>query len=106
MTDAQNPRSANGIASAQEVVPMQTPWTPGPWSWEPDLAPLKVLAGRTDVVCEFAKVPPAANARLIEAAPELAEALDDLALVFRSTFGDEPELVRARALLSRIRGEA
>jgi len=61
------------------------PWTPGPW----------VVNG---------EIPNAADARLLAAAPEMAEALER-ALVW---LGPEPHWLAddIRTLLSRIRGDA
>ena len=100
-----------------------TPWTPGPWETEWDdfgdgeglqktigapSDPLIAIVGFgigsvervEDFPAEFA-----ANARLIAAAPEMAELLDELAV--ETWDHDMRDLTdKARAMLARIRGEA
>lgn len=81
-----------------------TPWTPGPWGWaasrgvnDPDYP--RVVPGEA---ASF-KVGTDADARLIAAAPEMAELLERaLRTMLRS---DEPWVTDSRALLARIKGE-
>jgi hypothetical protein len=89
------------------------PWTPGPWlyqgfteagdtsGWYVVVAPHRVISveGRDEEEAD-------ANARLIAAAPEMAEALEQVVDYFAAD--TEPHWLgeTARALLSRIRGDA
>ena len=91
------------------------PWTPGPWdilvdtaTSEQEIVHVKQddLSDFYDTVCDVGRADvtvDVANARLIAAAPEMAELLDAL-------LGDMPlgpdYIAHVRALLSRIRGEA
>ena len=89
-----------------------TPWTPGPWKvgpYDPESGAyhLHPYLVQSRLEMTEAYVPDSGNARLIAAAPEMAELL--------SSFADTPASEgpaaygmgsRAEALLSRIRGEA
>lgn len=109
------------------------PWTPGPWksrdrngkfldagAWSLEceysgsLHYVPVKAGKTFVAMVMAMGMPedsdvSANARLIAAAPEMAEALELLSAAFMShtKWNGEPpvEVVNARAILARIKGD-
>lgn len=116
-----------------------TPWTPGPWRAESDgIRPvIRALPQNYEIATIHRWAPPNddsynANARLIAAAPEMAEALECLAAMAAhfptvKTYGTRPrsgaiysvsdmhlgeaaitveDLHRAAALLSRIRGDA
>jgi hypothetical protein len=99
---------------------MTNPWTPGPWyagssngygetpGWEIEdekytialaIADIDILARRAE-----------ANARLIAAAPEMAEVLERLVVMLdrqeRPGGLSDTRVVEARALLARIRGDA
>lgn len=95
-----------------------TPWTPGPWTWGPardlreDESPTAIgmrVDGDGYVIADVTRQPPyeqeLANARLIAAAPEMAELLDEMRVLLEME-GESYTTERARALLSRIRGEA
>lgn len=95
----------------------KTPWTPGPWvvTDEPGYGRVEgtQVAGSDGYIVALAigdveELPHEANARLIAAAPEMAEVLASIvkmhAIVDR---GIAPiDLDKARALLARIRGDA
>jgi len=101
-----------------------TPWTPGPWRYSghtdngDESGWLVQVAERRAICVEGRSAAEAdANARLIAGAPEMAEALEALIqLVTRPTStvdqlaedqdAEHPEVVAARTLLSRIRGDA
>lgn len=105
---------------------MSDKWTPGPWSYRPELHDDwgTVRAGN-GFICK-AKDPNVwhelelathrknktdpweANARLISAAPDMAEALDDLLMALDLPGGHcelEPAKERARAALAKARSE-
>lgn len=53
--------------------------TPGPWTFEAGgHGNCGMIVGKTSVVCDFVDDPKEADARLIAAAPELLEALEEL----------------------------
>ena len=96
----------------------ETPWTPGPWILQrPIGSSYGILLpdgsgyiGEVYTWEENGAEEAQANARLIQHAPEMAEALEALAGAFMShtQWSGEPpaEVVAARALLARIRGDA
>ncbi len=98
----------------QGVGRMTEPWTPGPWQvdteldevWgKPTTVTLGVQVGSTSfwTTPELADLNPA-DARLIAAAPEMAELLERLN---EGSYSDRLQVLNeAEALLSRIRGEA
>jgi hypothetical protein len=85
---------------------MSTPWTPGPW----EISGQKTIRtkrhdGRLDGwVARANWQNGVANARLIAAAPEMAEVLERMAAPFAKW--DDGALPEALALLARIKGEA
>jgi hypothetical protein len=98
---------------------MTNPWTPGPWPIEYDndtghddsgfSAWYLVGPARVDIGFGQTKIA-AANARLISAAPEMAEVLERLVVMLdrqeRPGGLSDTRVVEARALLARIRGDA
>jgi hypothetical protein len=105
--------------------------TPGPWRWvpEPDTtspwleygdlysaSSEVVLSGWEDDFEGGVRVNSHADARLMEAAPELLEALEDLVDACTSHLDrgqapwrsneDEKGVIKARALIARVRGDA
>lgn len=100
---------------------METKHTPGPWkagtTAHSGATLITQISAGTSTAGEFCSVLPndcgpkdaaherrhVANARLIAAAPEMADLLQRVAGLFRDT--DAPLGVDARALLARIRGE-
>lgn len=82
---------------------METKHTPGPWRY--DYAPGycgELLAANGTTLAEFVTEPSEANARLIAAAPDLLEALIDIAE--KST--DAGAIECARAAIAKATGEA
>lgn len=88
----------------------ETPWTPGPWQTEYD-----VLEGDwgwriKTPGADHSDVDRKADARLIAAAPEMAELLTTIAEGMTHPDSDAEWVSRtkgeARALVSRIRGES
>jgi hypothetical protein len=103
----------------------KTTWTPGPWliltakGYPYAIQASHVSPNTPGVIRDITRwaaisMPSSkegqANARLIAAAPEMAEALEALASAFIShtQWSGEPpnEVVNARAILARINGEA
>ncbi len=108
----------------------ETKWTPGPWKWETDgegVARLRQV-GRMGTCPDFDGLDPIVddgsaggeygqtiepntpNARLIAAAPELYEALEEFERVAESVLDPERAkldgpLIKARAVLAKARGE-
>jgi hypothetical protein len=97
----------------------ETKWTEGKWTPTPDGQHVGIEEDFADghnwmSICQVfthSLVPPSqmkANARLISAAPDLAEALDDI-LMALDLPGDhcelEPAKERARAVLRKAKGE-
>ena len=98
---------------------MAEPWTPGPWKAEgrtvygdPDRPRVlsqcpTTLWSRTDSRTLEPDPTDYANARLIAAAPEMAELLDRVSGTHVFGDGIDPDLPKEiSALLARIRGEA
>ena len=110
----------------------KTPWTPGPWSIPvPSMGFSEIRGGSGELIFGIAAGGPSekqsdeictANARLIAAAPKMAEALERLLLGAYATwmaaraevegaktshdlFEKEPEVIAARAVLAEARGE-
>lgn len=91
----------------------ETKWTPGPWEWQElmpedkDWGMCEITASDDNFVCTA--VIGVDNARLISAAPDMAEALADL-LDYRGGaehgLADEYVVERARAALAKARGQA
>ena len=93
----------------------ETPWTPGPWEWWDD-GSLLANADELGLVLQLDELPAdadyliaPADARLIAAAPTMAELLAEI-LAESDTRewhegGPIPATEEIRALLSRIRGE-
>jgi hypothetical protein len=99
------------------------PWTPGPWFAQPGFLTIYNMSdGTSGLTCAVASVlvdqpgieQANANARLIAAAPEMAEALEECANRLKRAaihLGSDEEFAEAavakyRALLARIRGDA
>lgn len=92
-----------------------TLWTPAPWrqqqnNYEDGIIIVSPQGGSMAVVYHADllgnTLPVKANARLIAAAPEMAETLERMAAVFAKwSTSDDGALAEARALLTRIRGE-
>ena len=98
-------------------------WTPGPWElgdwWSPPNGGVSVLSGNAHIADVYAghhhrddvtKPIGRANARLIAAAPEMAEALERLTTRIHDCHSDVPRSIQimsdeARALLARINGD-
>jgi hypothetical protein len=105
---------------------MTNPWTPGPWRYRPNehddwgrvVSPdnwtiayarwsPKISDDDLNVYRNTGVDPAKGNATLISAAPEMAEVLEYLtAYLERYGRQDDEGVVRARALLARIRGDA
>jgi len=92
----------------------ETPWTPGPWLVNPVRAYVEV-PNRDVPICAMlwptelrTEEETFFNARLIAAAPEMAESLHDLLnlLAEMTDGGTEHRVAKARALLAKIGGEA
>jgi hypothetical protein len=93
---------------------MSEPWTPGPWTIEIDelevdtpayyldVGPASIWLGQNREPSDQIE----ADARLIAAAPETAELLDELAQIEFEQGRPRALILEVRALLSRIRGEA
>ena len=90
---------------------MSNPWTPGPWRIEAASAGSKWpiiqganWSGEVAIVYNDGETSEGANARLIAAAPKMA---DWIASALRMVDGDgaPPDWDEARAILARIRGE-
>lgn len=77
-------------------------WTPGPWGDDYGT----VLTENNDIVADNLTLE---DATLIAAAPELYEALKDIAYAYRETFGldgaYDPALRAAEYALAKARGE-
>lgn len=107
----------------------KTPWTPGPWEITSTTNGMVNISSFKGDWFEFAQVvvrmdgadedrpDGVSNARLIAAAPEMAEVLaalvrlmprpvSNVADLAEGTDQEHPEVTQARALLARIRGEA
>lgn len=78
---------------------MTDSWTPGPWTTGQRM----IVGGDSSIVVSVAPNP--ANARLIAAAPEMAELLGD-AFDALTTPGYDGPIDEIHALLARIRGDA
>lgn len=93
----------------------KTPWTPGPWHDAKDfgLLPettrcvvLSTVWGRIATMSYPDSGSDEANARLIAAAPEMAELLETITAVPGDMCSVAAATSKARALISRIRGES
>lgn len=81
--------------------------TPGPWTlvFDVDGAPGSIW-GKTTCVCDLGKdVPKPEDARLIAAAPELCEALENLIEFLVHGKKNCQAILRAKAALARARGD-
>jgi hypothetical protein len=94
---------------------MSEPWTPGPWNLESAVPPGGWMIGNIELLIDVARARALADARLIAAAPEMAELLEAMVAQQYPPDGQEWDDPRpdsmgfrpaAAALLSRIRGEA
>jgi hypothetical protein len=94
---------------------MQEPWTPGPWKTREEndgTSPPSwyivrhVVGGRMGFAPFVGEIEHEADARLIAAAPEMAELLDKARVFLGFHAADYKLFHDITALLSRIRGEA
>ena len=81
--------------------------TPGPWNLERDCNGVPEFVFGGDVcVCDFGiEAPKPEDARLIAAAPELYEALENLIDFLFHGKKDRQMILRAKAALAKARGE-
>ena len=82
--------------------------TPGPWRLRYGAAFIRVVAG-PDATTVADGIPNEANARLIEAAPEMLEALEALMLTIDAQINaglrwDPEEVAAARSVITKVRG--
>ena len=90
----------------------KTAWTPGPWivTQAYGAGCVNIMASGNELAVSGRSRRAQANRALIADAPAMAEALEALASAFMShtQWSGEPpaEVVNARAILARIKGEA
>jgi hypothetical protein len=82
--------------------------TPGPWTYYPESdSSCSAIVAPGAFVCEFIESPNEANARLIAAAPDLLEALEDCLRVVEFLASDScPTTIQnAKAALAKATGD-